>query len=257
MKYIATLSGGKDSTVMCDLLLSNGYPVDYILFNDTTAEYPEMYAYIEKLKEYFMRKHKMEITITQPSKTFEQGLLSKVFRSKKEYRNGQYVGIPVASGEAMCHLRKTLKINPTDKWIRKNIGKEPYKIYIGYTMDEMNRAKPNDTNIYPLIEYFKMSENDCRKYLADNEMENTLYRHFGRTGCALCPFKSETDWYNTYKYHRDIFYRGIEIEEKLSKNRDYKFFHKHKPLKEHAKIFDISQEFDFGTEPLRDCFCKI
>ena len=28
-KYIATISGGKDSTVMCDLLLKNNYQVDY------------------------------------------------------------------------------------------------------------------------------------------------------------------------------------------------------------------------------------
>ncbi len=27
MKYIATISGGKDSTVMCDLLLKNNYPI--------------------------------------------------------------------------------------------------------------------------------------------------------------------------------------------------------------------------------------
>ena len=40
MKYIATISFGKDSTVMCDLLLKNGYPVDYIVFTDTLLEFP-------------------------------------------------------------------------------------------------------------------------------------------------------------------------------------------------------------------------
>ena len=53
MKYIATISGGKDSTVMCDLLLKNGYQVDYIVFNNTLIEHKEMYQYINKLEKYF------------------------------------------------------------------------------------------------------------------------------------------------------------------------------------------------------------
>ncbi len=53
MKYIATLSGGKDSTVMCDLLLKNNYPVDYLIFNDTLIEHKEMYQYINKLEKYY------------------------------------------------------------------------------------------------------------------------------------------------------------------------------------------------------------
>lgn len=39
MKYIATLSGGKDSTAMIDLLLRNNYPLDYIVFKDTLHEF--------------------------------------------------------------------------------------------------------------------------------------------------------------------------------------------------------------------------
>ncbi len=190
MKYIATISGGKDSVTMCDLLLKNGYPVDYILFNDTTNEYDLMYDYIEKLKNYFSIRFGKEIITTIPIRNFKDSVLRKVKRSKTPHRNGQYVGLPVASGKAMCHLRKTLKINPTDKWIRKNI-KEPYQVYIGYTIDEANRAVKSDINIYPLIEYFNMGEKDCKQYLVDNEMENILYRFLNRTGCKWCRYKDE------------------------------------------------------------------
>ena len=48
--YIAKLSGGKDSTAMCDLLLKNNYPLDFILFCDTLAEFDEMYVYLNKVK---------------------------------------------------------------------------------------------------------------------------------------------------------------------------------------------------------------
>lgn len=45
MKYIATLSGGKDSTAMVDMLLRYSHPLDYIVFKDTLHEFELMYRY--------------------------------------------------------------------------------------------------------------------------------------------------------------------------------------------------------------------
>ena len=100
------------------------FPNEEIFYFGDTARVP----YGEKTKELIIRYSK-EITTTTPIRSFKESILRKVTRSKTKSRNGNYVGLPVANGEAMCHLRKTLKINPTDKWIRKNI-KEDYKIYI-------------------------------------------------------------------------------------------------------------------------------
>lgn len=61
MKYIATISGGKDSVTMCDLLLKNGHQVDEIIFNDTLEEFEEMYIYLEKVKEYFLNRYKKQL----------------------------------------------------------------------------------------------------------------------------------------------------------------------------------------------------
>ena len=69
--YIATISGGKDSTVATDLLLKNSYPVDYILFHDTLQEFPLMYDYIEKLKVYFKDRYNKDIIVLKPKTTFE------------------------------------------------------------------------------------------------------------------------------------------------------------------------------------------
>jgi len=254
--YIATLSGGKDSTAMCDLLLKNGYPVDYIVFNDTLQEHKLMYEYIEKLKQYFKDRYKKEIITTKPIRNFKDSILRKVTRSKTPERNGQYVGIPVANGKAMCHLRKTLKNNPTDKWIRKNI-KNKHKIYIGFTTDEKERATKNDRNIYPLIDYFNMSDKDCKQYLIDQEMENPLYKFFDRSGCSICPYQSERDWWQIYTHFRDDFNLALEIEEKLSKQKEYKYFLNNKPLKDAIMSFKQGTLLDFSNEPLKDCFCKI
>jgi len=66
--YIATISGGKDSVTMCDLLLKNGHKVDYIVFNDTLDEFEEMYSYLDRVEEYFKSRYKKTITRLKPKK---------------------------------------------------------------------------------------------------------------------------------------------------------------------------------------------
>ena len=46
-KYIASLSGGKDSTAMLLKIIELGLPLDDIIFIDTGKEYPEMYRHIQ------------------------------------------------------------------------------------------------------------------------------------------------------------------------------------------------------------------
>jgi len=112
MKYIATISFGKDSTTMCDLLLKNGYPVDYIVFNDTLDEFDLMYAYKQKVEQYFLQRYGKEIITLKPNRNFNDSVLRIVKNSSDKSRNGNFIGLPVSNGEAMCHLRKTLKIDP-------------------------------------------------------------------------------------------------------------------------------------------------
>jgi len=257
MKYIATISFGKDSTVMCDLLLKNGFPVDCIVFNDTLDEFDLMYEYKSKVIKYFKERYDKDVITTIPKRNFKDSVLRIVKNSDTASRNGQFVGLPVANGKAMCHLRKTLKMNPFDSWFRKTIKKEAYKIYTGFTIDEKDRAVESDTDIYPLIEYFNMSENDCAEYLIEQEMENPLYKYFNRTGCAKCPYKSEQDWWHIYHNFKKVFDEAVEIEEILSIQKEYKYFLGNKSLLKWEKHFKQGSLFDFSNEPVRDCFCKI
>ena len=55
--YIAMLSGGRDSTAMVDILLRDNEPLDYIIFSDTTLEFPEMYEYLKKFDKYIQEKY--------------------------------------------------------------------------------------------------------------------------------------------------------------------------------------------------------
>ena len=48
MKYIAMLSGGRDSTAMVFEMLDSGTTLDYIIFTNTESEFPEMYKYLDE-----------------------------------------------------------------------------------------------------------------------------------------------------------------------------------------------------------------
>ena len=48
--YVASLSGGKDSTAMVLRLAEEGWPLDLVLFCDTGLEFPQMYGHVERLE---------------------------------------------------------------------------------------------------------------------------------------------------------------------------------------------------------------
>ena len=51
MQYIASFSGGKDSTAMVLMLLEKQEPLDRVVFIDTGLELPEMYESFPPEKE--------------------------------------------------------------------------------------------------------------------------------------------------------------------------------------------------------------
>lgn len=253
--YIATISGGKDSVTMCDLLLKNGYPVDYILFADTLQEFEEMYIYIEKVKKYFLDRYKKEITILKPESIFEDWCYGVLKRGEGE---GKQRGLPLLVNP--CYWRRESKVKPQDKFKQKF---NKIVCYIGYTKEE-NRSiqdTEKETFIYPLKNIFKMTEEDCKAYLISQEMENPLYKHFSRTGCAFCPYQSEKSWFNIWKHYPKVWNYMKTIESKLDNSLNNYWFTDYKTTYDMEKKFKQADKqgslFDFSDEPLKDCFCKI
>ncbi len=260
MKYIATLSGGKDSTVMCDLLLKNNYQVDYIVFSDTLDEFDEMYSYIDKLDEYFKSRYNKTITRLKPKKTYDDFIFK--IRAYGE-RVGELTGLPTAMSP-FCEWRRDAKIAPFEKWAKQF---KHYKVYIGITIDEQDRTKRDDEHfLYPLIDNFQMSERDCKEYLIEQEMENPLYRHFNRTGCKKCFYQSEKDFFNIWKYYPKVWAEMKEYEKRVqehpkAKEENKYWFTGFRTCNDMEQMFIKADKqgslFDFSDEPLKDCFCKI
>ncbi len=259
MKYVATLSFGKDSTTLVDLLLKNNYPVDYIVFTDTMLEFPMMYEYKEKVTKYFKERYGKDVITTEPKSTFEDWCFGTI-NDKNSPLDGYVRGIPMVWAEP-CYWRRESKVKPQDA-LFKDIGE--HKIYIGFTLDEANRRMIDEKFLYPLIDDFKMTERDCQEYLLNQEMENPLYRFFSRTGCSVCPAQSDKAWFQVWKHFPETWEYMRDVEERLSKFDKVKsatWFNDYRSCGDMEKKFKKADKqgslFNFSDEPLKACFCAI
>lgn len=263
MKYIATLSGGKDSTAMVDMLLRNQKPLDYIVFKDTLHEFELMYRYVERLSEYFKARYGKEVIVLKPEISFEDSVFGKISRGHLE---GYIRGLPTPQFMP-CTWRRESKTRPFERFIKEQ-GITEYKIYIGYTTSEIHRKMAGDEFLYPLIDDFFMSETDCVAYLKDREMENPLYRYFTRTGCSFCPAQSDRSFFQVWKhfpkdweYMKQIEVRLFQLEKQGEKIQNKYWFSKKRTCTDMERVFKKSDRqgglFDFDDEPLKDCFCRI
>jgi 3'-phosphoadenosine 5'-phosphosulfate sulfotransferase (PAPS reductase)/FAD synthetase len=261
MKYIAMISGGQDSTAMTLRLLELGEPVDYIVFCDTGLEFNDMYEYIDKLDLFFQRKYGKKIIRLHPKNDFEHWTFGETTKGENI---GMIRGTPRVS--LPCFWRREAKEYPLTRWLKEN-NITAFTKYVGYTASETKRASRMEEFNYkaPLIKW-NWDESDVQKYLKQNMMENKLYQHFSRTGCAVCPKQRLDDKYIVWKHYKKEWDYMVDVERRLKMARELKG-EKHSPawhdlyfvdqLEKMFKRKDRTPTFQFQFEAVQDCFCKI
>jgi len=188
--YVASWSGGKDSTYMVDELLRRGEPLDDIIFCDTGYEHDIMYEYILKCKNYWEGKYpNVKITLLNwgEGKTiFDKWAEGGWSRGQHK---GKTRGFPYPLGMSWC--TRELKIYPKDRYVNSTYkGKEVYH-YIGIAADEPKRIPADLGNhIYPLFDW-GVTEKQATEILVERGLHNPLYNLYTRTGCWMCPKQSE------------------------------------------------------------------
>lgn len=181
MEYVASLSYGKDSIAMLEIIYKNKLPLDRIVHaeiwaTDTVpADLPEMVKFKKKADDFILDRYGIKVEHIGSKKTYNDYFYQKFKRGKNK---GRIYGFPYRMG-AWCNSR--LKMSVLNKFNKKR-----YRQYIGIAYDETKRYKVITGNKNsPLIDY-KITERQCYDWCKSMDMLSPIYKHTLRGGCWFC-----------------------------------------------------------------------
>lgn len=183
MKYIASVSFGKDSLAMLLRLLEEKMPLDEVVFYDTGMEFEAIYKIRDKMKEVLLGLNIPFIEL-KPEKPFEWYMFEKEVKG----RNGVHFGYSWCGG--VCRWGTTAKTKAIDEYCGNNFQ------YIGIASDEPKRIEKErkPEKMLPLVDW-GMTEKDCLNYCYEKGFyweENgfRLYDVLDRVSCWCCANKN-------------------------------------------------------------------
>jgi len=217
-KHIVSFSGGKDSTAMLLMMLEKDWPMDDIIFVDTTKEFPSMYDHIKRVENYIGR----EITKVEIAFDYWLGKHVKTKGKNKgkigygwaDFRNRWCTGL---KREAfVTTANKSKKYNP---YHRYGLAGCPNTIeYHGIASDEAHRTKNNkyvDRIIkYPLVEW-GITEKQALEYCYAKGFDwDGLYEQFVRVSCFCCPFSRLGELKTVYTKYPKLWQQIKKMDKK-------------------------------------------
>ena len=216
MKYIASISFGKDSLAMLLKLLEMNYPLDEVVYFDIGVEFDSIRNNAEKMKPILAKKG-IEFTILYPKESFIYNMTERPVRKRKgECQKGWlWCGGNARWGTGM-KLEAIAENNA-------KYGEEMIVEYIGVASDERQRInrqrQGNRVKIYPLVEW-EMTEKDCLEYCYSKgwhwcENGYELYDLLDRVSCKYCRNKNLKELRNIYHFMPDVWQELKELQDKV------------------------------------------
>lgn len=275
--------------------------LDYIMFADTKNENELVYSQIFKVQKYVKDNFNFDIIITQKNKELRSDVeIIKLINDGLKYRSSDYADL--YQSHVLYFQGHLNSIDVMPFWTRNKktgeIGKTPFKactmafkihqimkeireregikrynpkthkinLYIGYSVDEISRVKPNPLpyaeNFAPLID-MQATREDCVKYVESelgftphSSVCNMCYANdFNRVYMTYINDKSGwekllyldqvmNDKPKTHKIHDDVFMFRWQAEENIRlKDVDMEAMKEKQRKKYHQmSIFDLEQE---------------
>lgn len=242
MKYILSLSFGKDSMALLIEVLKRNLPLDYVIFCDIkfngeiSGEHPLMAEWIPKAEQKLKDSFGIDVIHLTAQKNF-----TEQFYTVKQKGNhiGDRYGFPYTIG-AWCNGR--LKLDPIRKFIQEKI-KEFGAVteYIGIASDEpkrLTRYKELETENHKYITLADLGidELQAMDICKEHDLLSPKYQNSFRGGCWFCPKQSHWDLYQLWLNYRDYF----NILEEMEKD-SFNSFKPNLTLKQIRRRFELAK----------------
>lgn len=214
--------------------------VDVAIHSDTTHERSATYRFSEKWTSW------ME----------DRGVRVVMVRANEPSPIDPYGGVMIPAMVAtqnggILHRQCTnkWKIAPMRRWLQANRNGQPVELWLGISLDEIERVKPSDvkyiTNRFPLLEK-KMTRQDCKRWLTAHGLEIPA-----KSACVFCPFHDRGAWRELRETGNGDWNKAIQVDEAIRKARPpYDLFvhSSRKPLRDVGDAIDAQPEFDLTSE---------
>lgn len=261
MKYVLSLSFGKDSMAMLIEIMKRKLPLDYVIFcdirfnKDISAEHPLMAEWIPQAEKIIKDKFGIDVIHLNSGTTFYD-----MFHKKKTRGNniGQNYGFPYLTGGGWCNSE--LKVNPIKKFI-KHILKEYGAVteYIGIAKDEpkrLERYKELETKNHKYITLADLDIDELQAFeiCKEHNLLSPKYTNSFRSGCWFCNRQSLGDLRDLWKDYPDYFnmleqmeqgnynlFRNDKVPLKIRRLQFEKGLYQKKPHKQYS-IFDFIEK---------------
>lgn len=181
MQYIASVSYGKDSLAMLEVIKQHDMPLDRIVHveimaTDTIpADLPPMMEFKGKADKIIKERYGIEVEHVHAPVSYEEQFYKSRFNKEKQI--SCIYGFPIQRG-AWCNDR--LKTGILKKIERDNTS------YIGIAADEQNRFHNlTDRKRSPLVEW-GVTEAEARKICEGLNLLSPIYTQAARGGCWFC-----------------------------------------------------------------------
>ena len=217
MKYILSLSYGKDSMALLLEVLKRHLPLHYVIFCDikfdanTSGEHPLMAEWIPQAEKILKDKFGVEVIHLTAKKNFVEQ-----FYTIKEKGNhiGDNYGFPYLIG-AWCNGR--LKLDPIANFINQITKTEIVVEYIGIAKDEPKRLKrykelETDNHHYITLADLNITEAQAMEICKQHNLLSPKYTNSFRGGCWFCPKQSMSDLYSLWQDYPSYFNKLQEME---------------------------------------------
>ena len=211
MEYIASLSYGKDSMYMLEVIHEHGLPLDKIVTVDVwatptiPAELPPVVEFKKYADEQIKKRYGFVVEHLRAKRSFEEQFYTV---KKCGKRKGSIYGFPFQK-LAWCNDR--LKTS-----VLKQFKAKRYKQYIGYAIDEKQpkrqqkikqylNGKIFENQYYPLVD-FEITEQQAYCWCQQNGLLSPTYKNGNlRGGCWFCQNQRESELRNLRKQYPEYW----------------------------------------------------